>query len=80
MFYQALFKVSVVNTFSSLPLVFPQKSLYLSVYKSALSKANSMLYAFRYLNLKLSRSQFKTLINAHFLSKLTYASQVWSGT
>ncbi len=47
---------------------------------SALSKANSMLYAFRYLNSKLSRSQFKTLINAHFLSKLTYASQVWYGT
>jgi hypothetical protein len=38
-----------------------------------------LLYAFRYLNSKLTRKQFKTLINAHFLSKLTYASQVWSG-
>ena len=45
----------------------------------AINRANSLLYAFRYLNSKLTRKQFKTLINAHFLSKLTYASQVWSG-
>jgi hypothetical protein len=39
-----------------------------------------MVYALRYLNAKLSREHFKTLIFAHFISKLTYASQVWSGS
>jgi hypothetical protein len=38
-----------------------------------------MLYAFRYLNSKLSRLQFKSIICALYVSKLTYASQVWSG-
>jgi hypothetical protein len=42
------------------------------------SKANSLLYAFQYLNSKLSRSQFKRLVNANFLSKLVSASQVWN--
>ncbi len=46
---------------------------------SVIRKANSMLYAFRYLNPKLSRHQFKSIICAHYVSKLTYASQVWSG-
>jgi hypothetical protein len=47
---------------------------------AAIKKANSMLYALRYLNSKLSRDRFKTLIFAHFISKITYASQVWSGS
>ncbi len=45
----------------------------------AIRKANSMIYALRYLNSKLLREHFKTLIHAHFLSKLIYASQTWSG-
>ena len=40
---------------------------------TAIKKANSMIYALRYLNSKLTRSQFTSLIHAHFLSKLTYA-------
>ena len=47
---------------------------------SIINKANSLLYAFRYLNSKLSRKQFRSLISAHYISKLTYASQVWSGS
>jgi hypothetical protein len=46
---------------------------------SVIRKANSMLYAFCCLNSKLSRLQFKSIICAHYISKLTYASQVWSG-
>ena len=46
----------------------------------AIKKANSMIYAFRYLNSSISRSKFIALIHAHFLSKLTYACQVWSGS
>jgi hypothetical protein len=45
----------------------------------AIGKANSMIYALRYLNSKFSRGQLKTLIHAHFLSKLMYGSQAWSG-
>ena len=46
----------------------------------AIKKANSMVYALRYLNSKVSRPQFASLIHAHFLSKLTYACQIWSSS
>jgi hypothetical protein len=45
-----------------------------------INKANSMIYAFRYLNSRISRARFATLLHAHFLSKLTFACQVWSGS
>ena len=45
-----------------------------------INKANSLMYALRYLNTRLSRNQFRTLIHSHFLSGLTYACQVWSGS
>jgi hypothetical protein len=47
---------------------------------TAIKRANSVLYVLRYLNSKLSRDCFKTLIFAHFINKLTYASLVWSGS
>jgi hypothetical protein len=47
---------------------------------SAMRKANSMIYALRYLNQKISRDHFRSLIHAHFLSNLTYSSQLWSGS
>ena len=46
---------------------------------TAINKANSLMYALRYLNTRLSRNQFRTLIHYHFLSRLTYTCQVWSG-
>jgi hypothetical protein len=46
----------------------------------AINKANSMIYAFRFLNSRISRQKFISLIHAHFLSKLIYACQVWSGS
>jgi len=47
---------------------------------AAINKANSLMYALRCLNTRLSRNRFRTLIYSHFLSRLTYASQVWSGS
>ncbi len=47
---------------------------------SAINKLISLMYSFKFCNAWLSRNQLKTLINAHFHSKLTYASQVWSGS
>jgi hypothetical protein len=48
--------------------------------RKMINKANSFIYAFRYLNSRITRSKFISLIHAHFLSKLTYACQVWSGS
>ena len=47
---------------------------------TAINKANSLMYALRYLNTRLSGNQFRTLIHSHFLSRLTYACKVWSGS
>jgi hypothetical protein len=72
--------------------VFPSKTLkilgvlfshtldWTSHVNSAMRKANSMIYALRYLNPKLSRDHFRALIHSHFLSYLMYASQTWSGS
>lgn len=43
-----------------------------------LAKTNSLSYALRFLNSKLSRSGFKKLIHAHILSRLSYGSQLWA--
>jgi hypothetical protein len=43
-----------------------------------IAKTNSLSYALRYVNSKLSRNGFKRLIHAHVLSRLTYGSQLWS--
>ena len=63
-----------------LGLVFLDKLKWDTQVNSALNKANSMLYAMRYLNRFMSRKQFKQLIHAHYLSKIMYGSQVWSRT
>ncbi len=45
-----------------------------------INKANSVVCAFCYLNSQITRSKFISLIHAHFISKLTYACQVWPGS
>ena len=72
--------------------IFPSKNLkilginfssnldWVSHVNSAINKANSMIYALRYLNARISRERLTSIIQAHFISKLTYASQVWSGS
>ena len=47
--------------------------------KKMVGKVNSMSYALRYINSKLSREHFKRLINAHVISRLSYGSQLWEG-
>ncbi len=44
-----------------------------------INKVNSLSYALRYVNSKLSRQGFKKLIRAHVISRLSYGSQIWSG-
>jgi len=43
-----------------------------------ISKTRSLLYAFRYLRRHLSLSDLKLALNAHLISRLTYAAPVWS--
>ena len=46
---------------------------------AVINKVNSLSYALRYVNSKMSRQGFKRLIHAHVISRLSYGSQVWSG-
>ncbi len=47
--------------------------------RKVVGKVNSLSYALRYVNSKLSRDHFKRLINAHVISRLSYGSQLWEG-
>ena len=70
-----------------IPWIFQQKilrswvSTWIGIYMSFWRSIRLILwcYALRYLNTRLSRNQFRTLIHYHFLSRLTYTCQVWSG-
>ena len=46
---------------------------------TVINKVNSLLYALRYINSKLSRQGLKKLIHAHMISRQSYGSQIWSG-
>ena len=43
-----------------------------------IKSANSQIYALRYLNNRLNRSQFRQVIHAHYISRLLYASPLWA--
>ena len=62
-----------------LGLIFSSDLSWTKNVNKSINSANSLLYAFRYLNRKVTRKQFCNLIQAHFVSRLSYASQVWSG-
>jgi len=44
-----------------------------------IKSCNSLNYALRSLNKYLSRSQFRRIIHAFFISRITYGCQIWSG-
>ena len=43
-----------------------------------ISSANSMFLSIKYISKFLTKNQLRTAINAHFVSKLTFASTVWN--
>ena len=70
-------KVPCSKTIKILGITFQSNLRWESLIKNTLNSANSLMYAFRYLNNKLTRPQFRQIIHAHYISKIAYAMPVW---
>ncbi len=69
--------IKPVKTMKVLGITFQEDLKWTKHISKSISSANSMFLPLKYVNKYLNRTQFKSTVNAHFVSRLTFASPVW---
>ncbi len=69
--------IKPVKTMKVLGVTFQDDLKWTKHISRAISSANSMFLPLKYVNKFLNRTQLRMAINAHFVSRLTFASPVW---
>ncbi len=70
--------IKAVDSMKILGMIFQDNLGWTKQISKSIASANSMLASLRYINMFVSREQFRLATNAHYVSKLTYNSTVWN--